>query len=246
MNTGSFPRKRWATEQAWVVLKRLSNQMTDKLKRRPTADEFYPVDLRDVIGSVLRWKLEEITSLASLTGGQAVVGQCDFQSKTIRLDTFQAHDKAEENFTLAHEIGHAILHAPPPSGEEREGYCFRPTSERRSLLFRGQLSLEERAKEMEANEFAAVLLMPEKAVRAKFERVFAHSNLWSGSSRVDHILGATWRHKSFPGHVRTELEQVAWAVSTYQPSGNASSLKKFFEVSPTAMTRRLIELRLVY
>jgi Zn-dependent peptidase ImmA (M78 family) len=60
------------------------------------------------------------------------------------------HPKARQRFTLAHELGHYLLH-PTDNFVDRKFILFRDT--------RSSQAIDRR--EMEANEFAAELLMPE-------------------------------------------------------------------------------------
>ena len=70
------------------------------------------------------------------------------------------HSKTRQRFTIAHEIGHLLLH-----GEE--GFHI---DEKRPLARRDELSRQAvDAREIEANQFAAELLMPEAIVRESWE-----------------------------------------------------------------------------
>lgn len=68
-------------------------------------------------------------------------------------------------FTVAHEIGHFVLHmdrgANPHTYTDVDGNLY---------MFRGA-AVGERAKEVEANQFAAALLMPSEEVFARVDRV---------------------------------------------------------------------------
>jgi Zn-dependent peptidase ImmA (M78 family) len=70
-----------------------------------------------------------------------------------------------KRFTVAHELGHYLLHLKAGSGEyvdpeDNFRTYFEPTD-----------WTEERRKEWEANAFAAALLMPEPTVRTMWERI---------------------------------------------------------------------------
>ena len=103
------------------------------------------------------------------------------------------HSTTRRRFTLAHELGHFILHPP------REAYVDARARNERST--RGT-DLEE----IQANTFAAELLMPAKLVR---EQV--------GEGALDLMLDA----------------------------GRLGDLAKLFQVSPEAMTYRLVNLDLL-
>ncbi len=78
------------------------------------------------------------------------------------------HPKVRQRFTIAHELGHLVLHPKQPMHVDKE---FLPVRfrDRRS-------SAGDDAVEVEANQFAAALLMPEDFVRAEVDRS------WGGES----------------------------------------------------------------
>ncbi len=67
------------------------------------------------------------------------------------------HSKTRRRFTIAHEIGHILLHAEEQLHVD-ERYPFALRDDRSSLAID--------AREIEANQFAAALLMPEQFLRA--------------------------------------------------------------------------------
>lgn len=76
------------------------------------------------------------------------------------------HSKTRQRFTIAHELGHLLLH----SDEEFH------IDEKRPLARRDEVSSQATdAREIEANQFAAELLMPEARVRESLE-VFAEGD----------------------------------------------------------------------
>ncbi len=85
-----------------------------------------------------------------------VSGSYDRNSKTIIVDTDD--EPTRQAFTVTHELGHHFLH----KGVKEKEIYFRYFSER--------LNLEEKKTEMQANLFAASLLMPEEIVRKKWAK----------------------------------------------------------------------------
>jgi Zn-dependent peptidase ImmA (M78 family) len=72
------------------------------------------------------------------------------------------HYPNRKRFTLAHEIGHYLLHA-------EEGFHI---DEKSPIAFRDENSgLANDSWEVEANQFAAALLMPEKFLREDFRKL---------------------------------------------------------------------------
>lgn len=81
-----------------------------------------------------------------------------------------SHSPTRQRFSLAHELGHALLHftsAPPENGD---AVVDRPLE----VLFRdGVASLGTSKVEVDANTFAAELLMPRKLVERSFRELLA-------------------------------------------------------------------------
>ncbi len=96
-------------------------------------------------------KLEDVSAVLLKEKGQAIIA------------VNAAHSEGRQRFSIAHELGHLILHS---------------TNEHLTVEKRGERELFTRADgvrnldEMEANEFAAVLLMPEDLIREDFEKYF--------------------------------------------------------------------------
>jgi Zn-dependent peptidase ImmA (M78 family) len=160
-------------------------------------------------------------------GRRSVQGKCLFEDKKILIDS--TAPEGARRFSLAHEIGHAVLHR-----NVRGSSCGGPPLLNRTRsVQRGKVKdLEARIPqiELEADVFAAELLMPEKAVRRQFERIFSVDRLWIGT-RTSRPLN---------------LKEFSESVASQKPSDGFSSLTEFFDVSRQAMARRLRELRLVY
>ncbi len=77
------------------------------------------------------------------------------ENGSARVAINQAHHRNRQRFTLAHEIGHVLLHA------DRDGGGNRLFVDRR--FFRNEWSSKgELREEIEANAFAASLLMPRR------------------------------------------------------------------------------------
>lgn len=73
------------------------------------------------------------------------------------------HSRTRQRFTIAHELGHLLLHAT-------EGDLH--IDERNPIGLRNSLSGEAKEpREIEANQFAAELLMPERFVMASVDKV---------------------------------------------------------------------------
>jgi Zn-dependent peptidase ImmA (M78 family) len=79
------------------------------------------------------------------------------------------HSRVRQRFTIAHEVGHFVLHAP----DSQQQRLFVD----RSMMFKRDedSSTGDAVQEIQANQFAAALLMPEKLIRE--EMAAAHLDL---------------------------------------------------------------------
>lgn len=190
--------------------------------------EFYPVDAERLIPG--GWTLERVDAVGFTSYCENIRAQCLAKERKIRIATSQVSSDGAQNFTIAHEIGHVLLHfgegnkTPVPAGK-----MTGPEERWRRL-------------EREANIFAAELLMPEKAVRWKFRSVFGFERLWTRSAMVRGAV-ANARLEGEPDPLRRAALAIAGLKRTV---GERKSLADFFLVSRTAMALRLSELGLLY
>ena len=90
--------------------------------------------------------------------------------KTIGVNTY--HAATRQHFTIAHELGHAILHLKKAPTGKPDVVIDKP----REVLFRDQLSSTATdRREIEANAFAAELLMPKSMVEKAFKHRLAEA-----------------------------------------------------------------------
>lgn len=117
-----------------------------------------PVDVEELAGSLCRLRVRRGRDLAAIAGHA-----CDGPLSGLLLPaSFEIWVRSDEpadrrRFTVAHEIGHHLLHAGGGSV-----HC-RPAD-------LGDADGDTRAREREANRFAAELLMPERLVRERADR----------------------------------------------------------------------------
>jgi Zn-dependent peptidase ImmA (M78 family) len=193
----------------------------------PSQDEFFPVRLDRIVREILGWELAYVAGLGFADfGRRSIQGKCLFDERKILIDS--AAPDGAKRFSLAHEIGHAVLHK-----NIRGSNCGALLLNRIRSVQRGKVKdLETRIPtvELEADVFAAELLMPEKAARRQFERVFGVDRLWIGT-----------RTSRTPN-----LKEFSESIAVQRPTEGFSSLVEFFGVSQQAMARRVRELRLVY
>jgi Zn-dependent peptidase ImmA (M78 family) len=108
-----------------------------------------PIDIERIIQSynieIRSQSLEDsMSGMLVIKNGRAVIG------------INQAHSKTRQRFSLAHELGHYLLHS-------KSTQVFVDAS---TIFFRDELAAEgSDLVEIEANMFAAELLMPEQVLR---------------------------------------------------------------------------------
>lgn len=83
-----------------------------------------------------------------------------------------AHSTTRQRFSIAHEIGHALLHLPPKPPASGDAVVDKPIE----VLYRdGVAAMGVDKREIEANAFAAELLMPAAALRERFRELIQAS-----------------------------------------------------------------------
>jgi Zn-dependent peptidase ImmA (M78 family) len=98
-------------------------------------------------------------------GQRAYAGLLDGRAKLIAVEGLDGAPR--QRFSLAHELGHYVLHfLPQPNGRG----LFTCTTQDMAISQAGTELVHAR-QELEANQFAAALLMPEPAVRAMHQVV---------------------------------------------------------------------------
>ena len=162
-----------------------------------------PVDVEEVAGSLFGLRVRmaaEFSPSSAAPGGGRLSGLLLPDRREIWVRRDEPH--ARRRFTVAHEIGHWVLHA-----EVGRVYC------RSSDL---ELAPDDRDHEVEreANRFAAELLMPEDDVRAAAERLGADPNLLAQMFGAHPVaMGYRLVNLGYLAELPIELEQVRreWA-----------------------------------
>ena len=87
-----------------------------------------------------------------------IYGALQIERKTVEINDDVTFNDGMENFTIAHELGHIVLHASKDKNNNEIG-CDFDSSQKDNLL------------EREADDFAAYLLMPASLVRETFYQI---------------------------------------------------------------------------
>jgi Zn-dependent peptidase ImmA (M78 family) len=125
-----------------------------------------PIPIDDIIEKFLRVTLE-VTDLRSKLGSD-VLGAAYFEENIIRVDETLLDQEGRLSFTMGHEVGHWQLHRPVYEMDKVSGSLFGPKPELPSFVCR---SSAKPPAEIQADKFAARLLMPERLVREAFRAV---------------------------------------------------------------------------
>jgi formiminotetrahydrofolate cyclodeaminase len=157
-----------------------------------------------------------------------VAGQINKEQRTIVIANGQRREV--QNFTAAHELGHALLH---------KGMLLH-----RDRPLDGSSSVTRDFREVQANKFAAFFLMPGEQVRKIFRRLFLTERFRVNDNTV-FALGEG-RVSTFKAKVRSQKGLARYLASAEHFQGQAfNSMNKIFRVSIGAMAIRLEELGLV-
>lgn len=137
------------------------------------------------------------------------------------------------NFTLAHELGHALMH-------DQTGLHRDPKPKDRKNFIRVPV-------ERETDKFAVLFLMPEKLVRQEFERIFMVKKFILNDDRRYALNPSNDPKINTMIDTQLGLAKVLAAKDNYNRQGELpiQSLTEIFNVSIEAMAIRLIELELV-
>jgi hypothetical protein len=135
-------------------------------EERYDASEAPPVPVERVASSLLGLFIDEADDLRTLPGAPTdqgrLSGMLDAEEMVVWVDRGEARrSPGRRRFTIAHEVGHLILHVPVV----KEVFYDRPTDIREiDEGPPGEELPELRRREREANVFARELLMPERLV----------------------------------------------------------------------------------
>jgi Zn-dependent peptidase ImmA (M78 family) len=138
----------------WSLLKNKAKELLDNanIKKAPV-----PVEkLASYLSAIVRYQPYdgEVSGLVHNQDGQAIIG------------VNSSHAETRQRFTIAHEIGHLLLHQSEKLHVDNQL--------RSAVNFRDDVSsLGVDDNEVEANQFAAELLMPEEFLRRDIKLVSA-------------------------------------------------------------------------
>jgi len=189
--------------------------------------------LPDIIfKKVMQYEYKEVRTLGQdLVLGQVydLAGITNTATKTVTIS--KLFSREVQNFTAAHELGHALLHTDTILHRDRALDGSSPSNVRDQ-------------KEIQADKFAAFFLMPEKQVVSSFQRIFQTNRLNIDAQTV------VWLNQGTVGSFRAKCKDLRGfsrviAEAEFFKGNSFNSLSKEYRVSVEAMAIRLEELRLL-
>lgn len=156
-----------------------------------------------------------------------IAGQIDKVQRTILVSSRFQRDV--QNFTAAHELGHALFH---------KGIVLH-----RDIPLDGSTPSQD-IRERQANKFAAFFLMPEKQVKKVFQDLFLTQKFVINQNTVFELREESV--SNFRNKCRNSYGLARFLAGAESFKGKSfNSISKVFSVSIGAMANRLIELDLV-
>jgi Zn-dependent peptidase ImmA (M78 family) len=218
-----------------VEIEASANLLLAEYVRQGTGEVQLPIPVEDILEDHLGLHLG-FDDLRARLGIADVLGALWIESAEVVVD--QTLDPDEQpsastrfRFTLGHEIGHWQLHRPLLLAKLRHDDLFLNTAGP-SIICR--TSQQRERIELQADAFAAALLMPARAVAVEWQRLIGPERLKLSEvkDRVGPFIAAALAR---PAH-EPRAQQDALLEFFARP------LAKAFEVSPAAMRIRLEQL----
>ena len=201
-------------------------------QQRIEPEEFFPVDPKLILQS-LGWTVDPVTDVGYFSFDKPLAAKCLTNEKKIML--LSTLPRPVQRFTLAHELAHVRLHLDTPEhGGGNLPRTLSMASGRKGPKPEKQIDIER-----EAEIFARELLMPAKAVRRQFRKLFGVDQLRAASGAVARLAPTASKKPPVSAHA------AAYELAEYQTE-SAISLTRFFGVGVKAMGSRLVGLCLVY
>lgn len=232
--------KRYTDDEIEAIVVDLQRQLwRDRYQLWNANPPTNPVDVLDIekaLGLVgFRFELSDTLGRFTQDGKQIeVAGLFDPESKIV-YGSQQFDLGPSMNFTLAHELAHAVLH-------QDLGTLHR------DRLKDGTYRSHE-PYELEADKFAAFYLMPRKLVLKQFRETFGCRHFELNEDTIKGLKGATWTLEKFAkgkrgAVLRRHLTRELVDAERYN-GRHFKSLRAQFNVSVETMAIRLEELSLV-
>ena len=149
----------------WISKEDIARKALDLIENFQALAEYEvkpPIPVEDIIERYLGLRLlyDDLTKVF----GRDVLGAVYVESKAICINErlFESSSEGRLVFTIAHEVGHWVLHRQYIEAQEKDGS--------RQIIVSKKGNSKETI-EWQADYFASCLLMPEKEIREAFEKV---------------------------------------------------------------------------
>ncbi len=192
-----------------------------------------PIDILDpaIALSLIGYDYELVDGLGQYrtsSGLIEVAGVIDQPSRTVKISgQFRL---SERHFTLAHELGHAVLH-PSNIGTHRDRAKEGPAFSRDPV-------------EIQADKFATFFLLPARLVSSRFAQIFGSGSFELNDDTAFALSGSSFHN--FKSKHPQKHDLCLLLASTGRFNGqNLVPLAEQFRVSAKAMAIRLEEIGLV-
>lgn len=194
-----------------------------------------PVDLLDpaIAAQVMGYTYQQVAGFgkSSRSVGTEVAGELDRHAKRIRVSAqFPLHI---QQFTAAHELGHARLHKEVHMHRDRPIDAPRRSSDTRDRH------------EWEADKFAAFFLMPEKLIRQRFQGLFLCEKFVFDDDTIFALSQRDSDDLYRKGKKTLRLRSRTLASATVYNSRHFDCMADQFRVSVETMAIRFEELELI-
>ncbi len=141
----------------------INNFLEERAEKILESNGFFsvPVDVRN-LAKHLKINVEDVKLEDDVSGFLALNGDRTYIGCNI------SHGNERKRFTIAHELAHYVLHAK----KEAPLFIDKSLKNDQQRMYRNSLSSTgEHIKEIEANAFAAALLMPKKLIESELNNV---------------------------------------------------------------------------
>lgn len=227
--------RRFKKQEIAEIAKRLQRQIWNhRAEIWPSRKDISPLEVLDpeMALKCIGYTVDIQESLGRLTGNREsseIAGIINADEHVVHVS--RRFDPRIRKFTMAHELGHAVLHSQTGLHRDRP-VDGTPGEQSRSAI------------EIEADIFAAFFLLPERQVRSAFEKLFLTSQFRLTEDTAFALnVGSL---QSLQDHCRTLRDLSRFLADTRQYNGmQFYSLAEQFGVSVESIAIRLEELDLV-
>lgn len=189
------------------------------------------LQVKTVFKKVLAFNFEVVGNLDIIDDENSRIetaGIIDQQDRLVLISN--RFDKNIQNFTAAHELGHALLH--------------KQTILHRDRPINGEIRIERNLVERQADKFASCFLMPAKVIKNEFIDIFGTNKFIINELTAFNLIADSPIKLRKDYRNLRDLSRKLASCERYNHR-NFISLAELFDVSVTAMAIRLEELGLV-